>query len=192
MTHEQARNNFEAITHWKEGGDLWYRDEYINRWVQWLNTADIKFDANKHNLNYIIEDKFFEQRKAYALGETIEILLGGKWQEHVTPIIWNKDKKYRVKPKHNFKVGQWITSLNREVNKSVWLITQIDENGQIHYDNMGVVDYNTVKPWTPTVGEWVICSDDATSYTIERFDIQATRFYAKVEPLKAIDLLKGK
>ena len=76
----------------------------------------------------IINDEYSEFRKALAEGKTIEYLgqSSNVWHEVPEPDFILHPTCYRIKPdKPNFKVGDFVTSLNRDINCSVWQIDKI-------------------------------------------------------------------
>ena len=112
-----------------------------------------------------IQGKIFVMN-AFAGGKEIEKLglhPQSEWIKDPNPIwAWNC-VDYRVYVKHTYAVGDWITPLVRDHNKSIWRITQVDnlDNGniQIHYDHKGVIPSDMIKLWEPLIDEW--CFDEA-------------------------------
>ena len=68
MTQEQAKRWNKEINHWANGGRLWAYDDEDDKW---RNVTEYKIDFYKDTI-IVIEDKHFEARKAFALGEPIE------------------------------------------------------------------------------------------------------------------------
>lgn len=102
MTRAEARRWQKEIAHWANGGNLWaYSKQEGIGWVQRNNNNAIYFNSQKATA-YIIEDEFFEYRKAIALGKTVEV--GGysckpyfrTWNSH--GLCFTKGTTYRVKP----------------------------------------------------------------------------------------------
>lgn len=160
MTREQARNNFEAIAHWKEGGNLWYRDEYSDCWTKWEDTDKLTFDSLNHQLSYVIEDEFFEEQKAYAIGETIQILnrrgdtpKTNVWNDVPYP-AWNRNCEYRVKPIDiEFKIGDWVINTTQEDP-----VPYIFPNVKI------TPQHSHIKLWEPASLEWIVCWEEDDKY----------------------------
>jgi len=104
MTREQAKKWLPEITHWANGGNLWYW--YDNK--EWVKIDNIYFET-LDDIKIVIEDKHFEARKAFALGEPIEIsLFNDEPFERCENPIWNDIHKYRPKPK------QWYDTVSKE------------------------------------------------------------------------------
>jgi len=100
MNREQAKELLPAITHFSNGGELWYMSD---NGVWKLQERLICFDlGNKRN---IINDKHFEARKAYALGEEIESNHANFGWIKTTVPTWECDR-YRPKPKEVYE-WQW-------------------------------------------------------------------------------------
>ena len=100
MTRERAKELLKAIEWWSKGGDLWWYNHNIKQWRRYVG-YDIDFNDLKPN-EAIIEDKFFETRKAYALGKPIEYknTYAGtnEWVEIKRP-EWLDNVEYReIKP----------------------------------------------------------------------------------------------
>jgi len=72
MTRERAKELLEVIEWWLNGGNLWYCNHY-GIWIKIDDNYDLEFSND--SLYYVIEDKHFESRKAYALRKPIEYRL---------------------------------------------------------------------------------------------------------------------
>jgi len=109
MIREQAKKWLPEITHWANGGNLWWNDG-----AKWL-----KFNGKVHTFTgeiYIIEDKHFEARKAFALGESIEVKCGITTPfKHCVKPSWNSTCEYRPKPKH------WYDTVSKENPALCWV-----------------------------------------------------------------------
>ncbi len=98
MNRKQAKELLPAIKHFANGGNLW---RYNNRLEEWESQTIIE-PLNKES--NIIEDKHFEARKAFALGEEIELFKEVRgWYKCDNP-SWIQSVKYRPKPK---EVYEW-------------------------------------------------------------------------------------
>ena len=97
MTRIQARDNLEAITHWANGGSLWYLSA-ITKNIEYTSTSVLFFNSSRDH-QYIIEDKFFKERKAFALGKDIEGKMRGmtKWS-YIRKPTWRTRNSYRIAP----------------------------------------------------------------------------------------------
>ena len=92
MTRAQAKHNFKAIEHWMKGGSLWYIN-MMGKWAK-MNSEDVAFHiADK--TTYLIEDIFFEQRKAFAEGKKIEVKIFSEWNLTDNP-KWLREAHYRI------------------------------------------------------------------------------------------------
>jgi len=102
MTRKQTLELLPIITHFANGGELWYCNTEQGVWeIQTLLFENSTVACN------IMEDKHFEARKAHALGEEIEYLsCDGNWLTDKTP-AWLMDE-YRPKPKEPIYEWQWI------------------------------------------------------------------------------------
>lgn len=104
----------------------------------------------------IINDEYSEFRKALAEGKVIEYLgqSSNVWHEVPEPDFNLHPTCYRIKPDGpKFKVGDFVTPLNREINCSVWQIDNILSCNTLVSGNT-MLDPRTIKPWTPVKGEW--------------------------------------
>ena len=117
MNRKQAKELLPALTHFANGGNLWYRLNAINEWYKQevLYITDTKYIQN------IIEDKHFESRKAFALGEEIETRYPeGEWYIALTPWFDNF-KEYRPKPKE--PTYEWQYNSYNKMSES-WTLTE--------------------------------------------------------------------
>ena len=105
MTREEAKELLPAITHFANGGNLWYYTHHNKIW----NRQCSVILSNLHDQN-IIEDKHFEARKAFSLGEEVEYLINGRWKM-ATNISDNPKMTYRPKSKEVYE-WQWYYENN--------------------------------------------------------------------------------
>ncbi len=106
MNRKQAKELLPAIKHFADGGNLW---RYNNRLEEWESQTIIE-PLNKES--NIIEDKHFEARKAFALGEEIEYekyTYGVKTWVLRDNDSWFWSVDYRPKPKEPVYEWQWYT-----------------------------------------------------------------------------------
>jgi len=102
MTKEQAKKWEKEIAFWVNGGNLWgYSSD--GDWFKYTKEGMV-FGGDI----YVIEDKHFEARKAFALGEPIEVKCG------VTP-SWGSHCEYRPKPK------EWYSKVSKENPILCWV-----------------------------------------------------------------------
>ena len=104
----------------------------------------------------IINDEYSEFRKALAEGKVIEYLgqSSNVWHEVQEPDFNLHPTCYRIKPDEpKFKVGDFVTPLNREINCSIWQIDNILSCNTLVSGNT-MLDPRTIQPWTPVKDEW--------------------------------------
>ena len=128
MTKECAKNLGEIIKFWGNGGNIWYYNS--KEWVK-SNSYNIPFDST--NIEYIIEDEFFEARKSYFLGKPIEFKrknnksLRNKWKRLITnKPIWDKNYIYREAKFSNNEDIDWF-HINDNHNKVIMVRDNQDE-----------------------------------------------------------------
>ncbi len=90
MTRKYIKRWLPEITHWANGGTLWYYSKASAKWV--LATGPINWINDEI---YVIEDEHFEARKAFALGEAIQGRKNSHWYRMESP-TWDEDYMYRV------------------------------------------------------------------------------------------------
>ncbi len=114
MTKKEAKKWLPEITHWANDGILYVYEHIDNTWYI------KKGQTFRTNQIYVIKDKHFEARKAFALGEKIEIKTKEDWVISPKP-SWLDNVQYRPKPKEpvydyhfTFRRGdEWFMSLGR-------------------------------------------------------------------------------
>ena len=113
MTREQAKELLPAITHFANGGELvsCRTDE------EWFEQSQVYINTEHLYCSNIIEDKHFEARKAFALGEEVEQMKWDtcNWGEFEQ---FHENGKYRVKPK---EVYEWQWYYKRETDEFIRL-----------------------------------------------------------------------
>ena len=114
MNREQAKELLPAITHFANGGDLWYCENIIKSSVMtWHKQSEVWVGKTGCHINNIIEDKHFEARKAEALGEEVEVQMpNNSWYIDDSP-SWYSDATYR--PKKPVYAWQWINIVNGKI-----------------------------------------------------------------------------
>jgi len=104
MTRERLKQLLPAMEHWHKGGNLWFYSTFLKEWLKY-EVKDIRFE-DKDPTSYIIEDKFFEARKAHALGKPIEYKQGiyDYWKPVTkNTTLWYKGCMYRtVRKRYTF------------------------------------------------------------------------------------------
>ena len=109
MTQKQTQKMLPSITHFANGGYLWYYSQVDKKWCIQSEYVLMNEQGILKIFN-IIEDSHFKSRKAYALGEEIESSCNyGKatYMDDETP-SWDDDCVYRPKPKDPVYEWQWI------------------------------------------------------------------------------------
>ena len=157
--------NKELINKYKPEFDHWLNDgsilvKYVNKNQAESGYKDWHEDNNvfESNLDYliIINDQYSIYRKALAEGKTIEYLgqSSNLWHEVPEPIFILHPTCYRIKPDEpKFKVGDFVTPLNRDINCSVWKIDKVLSCNTLE-SGIILLDPRTVQLWTPIKGEW--------------------------------------
>jgi len=115
MTRERAKTLLPEIIHWANGGNLWKYVESTKTWVMHdCEEKDELLFKSTTKSHYVIEDKHFEARKAFALGEDVERRKKyqddtvGRWVGDASP-SWNTNSyEYRPKPK------EWYNNIPKE------------------------------------------------------------------------------
>jgi len=99
MTKNQAIELLPAIKHFAEGGNLYYYS-MVDR--KWYAQDVVIISGGASELCNVIEDKHFEGRKSFALGEKVEArrldIEGQTFYDAITP-TWDNKYEYRPKPK---------------------------------------------------------------------------------------------
>ena len=151
--------------HWLNEGKLLMSNKNAKVWITLtVNTWTCTTPSVDHLL-IVINDDYVEFRKALAEGKTIEYLgqSSNLWHEVPEPIFILHPTCYRIKPDEpKFKVGDFVTPLNRDINCSVW---QIDKVLSCNTLASGIIllDPRTVQLWTPIKGEWCWFYDKASN-----------------------------
>lgn len=131
-------------------------------------------DFNEDVKYIVLKDSYFFYRKALAEGKTIQANINYwsfpkteefNWQDIASPDSFNKFNllNLRIKPDEpKFKVGDFVTPLNREINCSVWQIDNILSCNTLVSGNT-MLDPRTIRLWTPVKGEWCWFYDEASN-----------------------------
>ena len=105
MIREEVERLLPEISHWAKGGVLyWYNSDnktwkIVEGWsLDWYIDVPV-----------VIEDEYFEARKAFALDEEIEVYSDstGFWVDCNKP-LWDLNREYRPKPKEPLYEWQWV------------------------------------------------------------------------------------
>jgi hypothetical protein len=128
MTRGKTKELLPAITHFANGGNLWY---YSLIHEEWELQTELRHTEKFAYCN-VIEDEFFEVRKAFALGEEVESRNEivscqgqipkqyGAWHKDENP-MWLKNAEYRIKSKEPLYEWQYY-SYSRK--KREWYLTK--------------------------------------------------------------------
>ena len=151
------------------------------------------------DIGFIINDEYVEFRKALAEGKTIQIY--DVIEQHLSDRTFDKfgwrDFKsftssssfsktpdlYRIKPyEPKFKVGDFVTPLNRDINCSIWQIDNILSCNTL-VSGSTMLDPRTLQPWTPVKGEWCWFYDDKfkKSSHLAKFKQMSRQFFESEE-----------
>ena len=99
MTREECKELLPIIEHFAHGGNIWQYSTAHNKWYKqnYIYPDDISRPT-------VIEDKHFETRKAYALGEEVQVRQGNDFSDIRVP-LWEQREgsEYRPKPKSIYK-----------------------------------------------------------------------------------------
>lgn len=151
MNRKQVKHNLKAMEFWGNGGNLWfYRD---GGWFIYT-LDDIPFTSTERT-HFIIEDKHFEARKAFALGMPIEISLNGNqpWQRSTSP-SWREYNEYQPKPNEWFDnihkpVLCWVWNNNSTIGKQPKEIVKYCEQHNTFLSNTPLVWWHNAEPIKP-------------------------------------------
>lgn len=158
MNKELINKYKPEFDYWLNGGKILYKHTNSNAW--WNE------EPWSYSLSYvtaiIINDEYAEFRKALVEGKTIQLngtAVNGGYGE-----TWNDCNKenlfiygitaYRIKPDEpKFKVGDFVTPLNREINCSVWQIDKVLSCNTVVASSI-MLDPRTIQLWAPVKNEW--------------------------------------
>jgi hypothetical protein len=120
-----------------------------------FNLTDKQVEYYKPQL--IINDEYIEFRKALADNKTIQYYIDSfKGWKDVTTVgdhCFIGTKNYRIKPEEpKFKIGDFVTPLNREINCSIWKIDKIVDCNVVSGNT--ILDIKQLKLWHPKPNEW--------------------------------------
>ena len=106
MKREQVKELLPALTHFANGGNLWYWNQESKIWVK---QEQLWIGESVYTIHNIIEDKHFKARKAYALGEEIQYSANNGKATYIDTTLptWDNLCVYRPKPKEVYE-WQWL------------------------------------------------------------------------------------
>jgi len=103
MTRENINRWLPEIKYYGSGGILHTYVDFQHIWMK--IEGSISFTGTKKT-DYVMQDQHFEQRKAYALGETIQTRnYKGDWQDIKDEPLFGNHTVYRVKPEPTVKMN---------------------------------------------------------------------------------------
>ena len=185
--NKQLINKYKLeFNHWLNEGSV-----LINSDLGWCPIAtEFTWSCNiSVNALFVINDEYVELRKALAEGKIIQIY-DAIYQHEYDPSLdrfgWRDFKSftasssfsktpdlYRIKPyEPKFKVGDFVTPLNRDINCSIWQIDNILSCNTL-VSGSTMLDPRTLQPWTPVKNEWCWFWDKCTPHrpTLRQYDI---------------------
>ena len=194
--NKQLINKYKPeFDHWLNGGKLLCYTEVDGPYYE---VTDEKWDF-VCDIGFIINDEYVELRKALAEGKTIQIY--DVIEQHPSDRTFDKfgwrDFKsftasssfsktpdlYRIKPyEPKFKVGDFVTPLNRDINCSIWQIDNILSCNTL-VSGSTMLDPRTLQPWTPVKNEWCWFYDDKfkKSSHLAKFKQMSRQFFESEE-----------
>jgi len=140
MTREQASKWIKEIEAFADGGEiLWYHSKHKEWYIHTEPTWSM-------DILYVINDKHVEARKAFALGEHIEIRGFNTWELCCNP-TWMDTCEYRPEPTWKPKAGEMIevrTSTNGDWQQREFIcMTKDGKRFACHY-----LQGTEVRTWT--------------------------------------------
>ena len=181
MNKKLIQDNMEAFKHWLNKGDVLacpVKSKLKGYAIDW-QPIDEYAKWDNIDTHYIINDEYVEFRKALAEGKTIQLydvielhisnpsLDKFGWRDFKSftqSVTFSKSVgSYRIKPDEpKFKVGDFVTPLNRDINCSVWKIDKVLSCNTLA-SGIILLDPRTIQPWTPVKGEWCWFYDSKSS-----------------------------
>lgn len=149
MTKQDIKQWLPEITHWANGGNLW---RYINRTWCLFDSVELHI-SNLTCFPTVIEDKHFEARKAFALGEPIKWAYNDsdEWYSAEKP-SWSMSSKYRPKKKEWYDevsvdnpILCWVTDRECDTKIGVYIITY----RECEFKDMGGICWTYAEPVKP-------------------------------------------
>ena len=153
--NKQLINKYKKeFDHWLNGGSILIKSDlgWCPIATEFAWSCNISVDAL-----LVINDEYVEFRKALAEGETIQINNSNPetWIDIDTDKLAHYNPSFlRIKPDESkFKVGDFVTPLNREINCSVWQIDKVLSCNTL-VSGSTMLDPRTIQLWMPVKGEW--------------------------------------
>lgn len=153
--NKQLINKYKKeFDHWLNGGSILIKSDlgWCPIATEFAWSCNISVDAL-----LVINDEYVEFHKALAEGETIQINNSNPetWIDIDTDKLAHYNPSFlRIKPDESkFKVGDFVTPLNREINCSVWQIDKVLSCNTL-VSGSTMLDPRTIQLWMPVKGEW--------------------------------------
>lgn len=187
MNKELIKKYKNEFDHWlNEGSVLLGIRDLVKSTIKWYPSVTDPFEeeSTSGELLVIINDDYCTYRKALAEGKTVQANINYWANTETTEFNWQNIESQdsiskfnlpnlRIKPEHEFKVGDWLHDVQcktyHRINKV--LLDRVELNGfNVLY--LAISDYN-YKLWKPKPGEWCIMdSEPATdrySFTVQKW-----------------------
>ena len=170
MSREVILKYLTEFNAWVKGQEVYVM--FSNGGHRLVNSLE---DFNEDVKYIVLRDSYFFYRKALAEGKTIQLNEAEKFDDsnrgwvdlsckslgkstNLFPVNY-----YRIKPDEpKFKVGDFVTPLNRDINCSVWKIDKVLSCNTLA-SGIILLDPRTIQPWTPVKGEWCWFYDSKSS-----------------------------
>ena len=152
-------------------------------------------------MQYIINDKYVEFRKALSEGKTVQANVNywifpetdvKKWQDIVSQDSFNKYgiENLRIKPeeKYEFKVGDWIRRSGYDINIGQIKEINKDINDEVigFYTERYFFTIDECEPWKPQENEWCLFKKNDSIYALAQFE--AGDIYDSNSIIKSVQL----
>jgi hypothetical protein len=169
MNKQLIKDNFEAFTHWIDGGKvLTLNNRKHNEW-ELVDHEDFWRNPSNKPI-FIVNDRYVKFRKALAEGKTVQFFNTkdrlydssktlNRWHNTYTIHTHGKPEDYRIKPDEpQFKVGDWVVVYtcrgkdNERISKPVQ-VTNVSSHF-IQVNNYKQYAPSYLELWQPKHGEW--------------------------------------
>lgn len=120
MNKEVIKKYKAEFDHWLNGGEV---KVYVPQCIRdkWVEASEDDWNDDAENI-FVIQDKHFEARKAYALGEEIESRVDDsyEWFSDSVPSFSDRSE-YRPKPKtKTIVVEEWLIRFDTKEHEIIW------------------------------------------------------------------------
>lgn len=152
--------------HWLNGGELLARTRksyFLNKTVVtdwWLvdginsnfSMENLLYEAPNVEVQFVINDKYVEFRKALADGKEVQVLIDNKWCTIKHSHEFLDNYTYRISP--GLEVGDWATYDNGYTDE-LFEVKKMTKDGKVKYKHK-ILEATSLKKWVPKAGDWVI------------------------------------